>query len=503
MDDDRGLRVALDIPLPDDVAIGAGTAVFVCGTCFHETERIRALSLTIDGVSQPLRAHGMPRIDVFRALHPDLQPFETAGVTVDPHSPDDPHLHSYRSGFWGLAELRPGVRELGLVAELENGSSIHRVLLGLDEPVPPEPAAPPVGSGSATQPLIAISMATYEPPIELFRRQIDSIRAQTHANWICVISDDRSSSASVAEMREVIGEDPRFVLSVSERRLGFYRNFERSLGLVPTDAALVAFADQDDDWYPEKLETLAGALGDAQLVYSDARVVRSDGSAVSDTYWVTRSHNHDAFDELLITNSVTGAAALFRRELLETALPFPAAQFTHFHDHWLAVVALALGRIEFVDRPLYDYVQHGDATLGHATANFMPPFSRRLLNLTKPPRERIAVWRSHYFTDVCRLMQWATIIRLRCSTRMAPDKRRALEWFLSADDSLRVLGGMWRRGAHELLGRSRTLGGEWMLAYALTWRRLLNATVRDRPTRHLRLDAVPPAAFVKSPASQR
>jgi hypothetical protein len=58
---------------------------------------------------------------------------------------------------------------------------------------------------------------------------------------------------------------------------------------------------------------------------------------------------------------------------------------------------------------------------------------------------------------------------------------------------------MWRRGAHELLGRHRTLGGEWMLAYALTWRRLLNATARDRPTRHLRLDAIPPAAFVKAP----
>jgi hypothetical protein len=85
---------------------------------------------------------------------------------------------------------------------------------------------------------------------------------------------------------------------------------------------------------------------------------------------------------------------------------------------------------------------------------------------------------------------------------MASDKRRALEWFLASDDSLKVLAGMWRRGAHELLGRSRTLGGEWMLAYALTWRRLLTATVRERPSRHLRLDAVPPAALVTSPTSQ-
>jgi glycosyltransferase involved in cell wall biosynthesis len=314
-----------------------------------------------------------------------------------------------------------------------------------------------------------------------------------------VISDDGSSDAAVARMREVIGDDPRFVLSLSTGRVGFYRNFERALALAPSETTYVAFADQDDDWYPEKLAALVKEIGDAQLVYSDARVIGRDGTAVSDTYWVTRRHNHGAFDELLITNSVTGAAALFRRELLDVALPFPPAQFTHFHDHWVAVVALALGRIAFVDRPLYDYVQHADATLGHATANFMPPFSRRLRNLGKPPRERIVVWRSHYFTDVCRLMQWATILRARSGHRMAADKRHALDWFLASDDSLRVLAEMWRRGAHELLGRHRTLGGEWMLAYALTWRRLLNATARDRPTRHLRLDAIPPAAFVKAP----
>jgi hypothetical protein len=287
------------------------------------------------------------------------------------------------------------------------------------------------------------------------------------------------------------------VLSQSARRLGFYMNFERTLAMVPPEAVYVALADQDDFWFPDKLATLLAELDDATLVYSDARVIDRDGDLISDTYWVTRRHNHDSLEALLITNSVTGAAALFRRDLLGFALPFPPAQFTHFHDHWIALVALALGRIEFVDRPLYDYVQHGDATLGHATANFMPPLSKRLRNAVAPPRERVAAWRAHYFVDLCRLMQWATIVRTRCGERMAPDKSRELDWFLSSDDSLLALAEMWRRGTHELLGRGRTLGGEWMLAYALTWRRLLVASLRERPVKRLRLDAIPPAAFVK------
>jgi hypothetical protein len=44
-----------------------------------------------------------------------------------------------------------------------------------------------------------------------------------------------------------------------------------------------------------------------------------------------------------------------------------------------------------------------------------------------------------------------------------------------------------------LLGRRRdTLGAEWMLFHAFAWRRALAASARDRPTRHLRLDALPP-----------
>jgi hypothetical protein len=58
---------------------------------------------------------------------------------------------------------------------------------------------------------------------------------------------------------------------------------------------------------------------------------------------------------------------------------------------------------------------------------------------------------------------------------------------------------MWRLGGLELLGRGQTLGAEWMLAYALTWRWLLDVTVRDRPVRRLRLDAVPPEQFTLMP----
>ena len=75
----------------------------------------------------------------------------------------------------------------------------------------------------------------------------------------------------------------------------------------------------------------------------------SDGRLISETWWDRRRNNHSDLLSLLVANSVTGAASLLRRELLDYALPFPPAQFAHFHDHWLGLVgADAWARIAYV-----------------------------------------------------------------------------------------------------------------------------------------------------------
>ena len=429
---DEGLEVGLDFPLPSALAVGGGTALFLCGWCFSPRARIRSLSLTVEGEAQPLMLHGMPRSDVLRGLHPGLHPSEAAG----------PALRSYRSGFWGIARVASpnghGDCEILLEAELEDGAERTAELARI--PTRALPALDPAWEAPAGSPgpLVAVCMATFEPPMELFRRQLDSIRAQTHPNWVCLISDDCSSPERYAAMERAVAGDPRFVLSRSPERLRFYRNFERALSLAPPDADFVAMADQDDRWHPDKLETLLREIGDAQLAYSDTRLVATDGEVIADTYWTERRNNHADISSLLMANSVTGAASLCRRDLLDVALPFPPGQFTHFHDHWVALVALALGDIVFVDRPLYDYVQHDEAVLGHAAANRVTAFHERLSSLRalpQNPRERINRWRMRFFVDNCRLMQFGTILEMRCGRHMDPAKRDALRGFIQAERS--------------------------------------------------------------------
>src|SRR5205085_2778655 len=102
-----------------------------------------------------------------------------------------------------------------------------------------------------------------------------------------------------------------------------YRNFERALRMAPAEAELLALCDQDDRWYPDKLEVLREALGSALLVYSDQRLVDAAGRMVRESLWDGRRNNHTSLASMLIANSVHGAASLFRREVAELALPFP------------------------------------------------------------------------------------------------------------------------------------------------------------------------------------
>ena len=85
-----GLHVRLDSPLPAELAVGGGNAVFVCGSCFHERSEIKGLSLLVGEELQPVMALRMPRLDVFRSLHPALDPLATKGLVADPDSDDDP-----------------------------------------------------------------------------------------------------------------------------------------------------------------------------------------------------------------------------------------------------------------------------------------------------------------------------------------------------------------------------------------------------------------------------
>ncbi|KAA0274230.1 MAG: glycosyltransferase, partial [Acidobacteria bacterium] len=357
-------------PLPSTLPAGRADAIFVFGACFHPHEEVTGLEILVDGAPRAVTDFGLPRLDVFRRLHPNLGGGEPPVPPEDRDSLEDPEVRCYRSGFWATVPLP--ARELGsetalaVRAALGSGAEAVAEIAWIGAGPPPLASIDQAAAADPLEARIAIVMATYNPDMDLFRAQVRSLREQSDENWVCVVGDDRSRADRFREIAAELAGDERFVLARGERRLGFYRSFERALGLVPADAGLVALCDQDDRWHPDKLATLRAEIGGAMLVYSDQRVVDAGGNVLAETYWTSRRNNHTNLLSLLIANTITGAASLMRREVVERALPFPDVPGEHqYHDHWLGLVAMTMGGVAYVDRPLYDYVQHRGAALGH------------------------------------------------------------------------------------------------------------------------------------------
>jgi hypothetical protein len=289
--------------------------------------------------------------------------------------------------------------------------------------------------------MVAVCLATHRPDPELLRRQLASLDAQTHRDIVLVREDDEAGT-------------------------GAYRAFERCLARVPADAGHVAPCDQDDVWHADKLAVLVDAVerSGALLAYSDLRIVRPDGSVISGTYWTDRDNGWDDLGDLLATNVVTGAASLLRREVLDLALPFPPEVDGSHHDHWLALCALALGDLAYVDRPLVDYVQHGANVVGHAERR--PRGPRRatpLAERARRDRERHVV-RPHVM---------ARALLERAGDRMAPAKRRAAERAAGGDEAWADVARIVARAAREQVRPRRTLDAHRRAARGALWRRLL------------------------------
>lgn len=205
-----------------------------------------------------------------------------------------------------------------------------------------------------------VCLAVYRPQAELLRAQIESIRAQTLQDWECIVGIDGADPDARAAVEAVVAEDGRFRVVEYEDNVGFYRNFERLLGEVPATSRWVALADQDDVWFPEKLASLVPLLEGADLAFGQAVVV----SVLEGTARTVTDRRSTTLAAAFIDNQVTGSISVFRRALLDTALPMPGATDSAFHDHWLGVCALAGGGVAVLPDAVQDYIQHGANVIG-------------------------------------------------------------------------------------------------------------------------------------------
>jgi glycosyltransferase involved in cell wall biosynthesis len=225
-----------------------------------------------------------------------------------------------------------------------------------------------------TRPRVSIVMCTFNGASYL-PFQLESLLMQSLRPDEIVIGDDGSTDATLELLREFRERAEQAGIEVrlrqNPRNLGYVENF--SAGLREASGELLFLCDQDDVWHPDKLARMAAAFEtdpSLLLLHSDARLVDAQGISLHCSLFVALQltaqekqtiHAGAAFEVVLRRSFVTGATAAFRRKLIDLALPVAPEWI---HDEWLATLAAAAGRLDFIDEALVDYRQHNANQIG-------------------------------------------------------------------------------------------------------------------------------------------
>jgi glycosyltransferase involved in cell wall biosynthesis len=215
---------------------------------------------------------------------------------------------------------------------------------------------------------IDICLATYNGAVWI-GEFLDSLDAQTHADWRLIVADDASTDGTLDLIRAHFSAmpDKLTVVQRAQTGQGVVQNFADAI-----DAARSAYvmpADQDDIWVPQKLATMLSAMRRAEqdgsvptLVFSDLEVVDADLATLDPSWWShtgIKAHWASSFKTMLSQNIVPGCAMMLNRRLLELAMPMPAGVI--MHDWWFLLVALAFGRVDVCSETLVRYRRHPGA----------------------------------------------------------------------------------------------------------------------------------------------
>jgi glycosyltransferase involved in cell wall biosynthesis len=207
---------------------------------------------------------------------------------------------------------------------------------------------------------VSIALCTYNGE-KYLAEQIDSILKQDYPfidEIICI--DDNSTDSTWQILSSYAERYPFFKIIQNKTNLGFVKNFEKAI--LSTKNQLIAISDQDDIWYANKISRLVSGIGNSLMVYSDNVFINETNQKIGIRFSDKRNLIvSTSCLNFALFNAISGHTVLFKRELLNYALPFPAK--IHY-DWWLAFCASQHTPIQYVSEPMVGYRQHASNAVG-------------------------------------------------------------------------------------------------------------------------------------------
>lgn len=203
-------------------------------------------------------------------------------------------------------------------------------------------------------PLVSVVIPTHNRA-ELLDTALRSVFSQTYRDFEVIVVDD----GSIDHTYDVVaryGDRVRYIYQESQ---GPSR--ARNAGILASSGSYVAFLDDDDIWYPRKLELQATVLEerlDVDVVYGAAYLVRGTARR----FLFAEAPDSEVLLERLIASTWTipagASVVMVRMAALQRSGLFDPAVYPYEDWELWARIALCGGRFAHVRTPMAEYRMH-------------------------------------------------------------------------------------------------------------------------------------------------
>jgi glycosyltransferase involved in cell wall biosynthesis len=234
-------------------------------------------------------------------------------------------------------------------------------------------------------PFVSVIMPVYNRASSV-RRAVESVLAQSYEPFELIVVDDGSTDRTHAIL-EQFGSSIRMI---DQPHSGAY--VARNFGSRYARGELLAFADSDDAWLPDLLESEVPLMQrpEVGLVFGDAihvTAATADAPRTGQTcFRVSPPRRGAVVGQLAWNNFVPTCTALVRRSYFEAVGGFPETSEVSA-DMLLWFRIAARHEVDYVDRVVAEYTVHSEGIsheLGRAIDARIRLFSNELQQTTDP-----------------------------------------------------------------------------------------------------------------------
>ena len=202
------------------------------------------------------------------------------------------------------------------------------------------------------KPLVSIVLPVYNGA-EHVQKAIDSVLAQTYADFELIAVDDCSTDNTLEILKANAKRDSRIKVLSNETNLKLPRTL--NAGFAVAGGKYLTWTSDDNKYKPNALEAMVGALeadASADMVYADFTNIDADDNVIGEMSL--------AEPDALVAWNCCGACFLYTKRIAEHVGPYDADLFlAEDYDYWMRIYAV--GRVVHLPEDLYCYRRHAQS----------------------------------------------------------------------------------------------------------------------------------------------